>query len=80
MVHPHPVLEVTGQDPDAVQDNLTAAVHAAREQAMLVGGYGIMITQHDFDSFTVAPSADVPYGQTYEQRQLRKPPVTTHAH
>lgn len=78
MDHPHLVLEVTGQDPDVIQDNLTAAVEAAREQAMLAGGYGIVVTQHASDSFTVALSADVPYGQTREQRQFRTPRPGAH--
>ncbi len=62
----------------AIQDNLTAAVDAAREQAMLVGNHGIMITQHDFGSFTVALSPDVPYGQTREQRRFGNTAVQGH--
>lgn len=68
----HPVLEVTGQDPDSLQDNLTAAVNEACALAMRLGRHGIMVTQHDFNSFTVRLSPDVPYGQTWEQRKFGK--------
>ncbi len=67
---PHPILEVTGQDPESLQNNLTAAVNEACELAMLIGGHGILVTQHDFNSFTVSLSPDVPYGQTWEQRSF----------
>lgn len=60
-------VEVTGQDPDSIQKNLTAAVNAVRAAAM-TAGQGILITQHDFDHFTVSPSSGVPFGQTREQR------------
>lgn len=67
----HLVLEVTGQDPESIQDNLTAAVEQACTAAVRRGSHGIMITQHDFNSFTVMLSEEVPYGQTWERRQFR---------
>lgn len=73
--HAHPVLEVTGQDPDEIQDNLTAAVNAVRKQALLTGDCGILIIQHGFGSFTVSLNASVPYGETHEQRQLETQPA-----
>jgi hypothetical protein len=79
MDHRYLGLGVTGQDPEAIQENFTAAVDAAREQAMLGRGVGIMITQYDFDSFTVALSPDVPYGQTREQRRFGNIPGPAHS-
>jgi hypothetical protein len=34
-----------------------------------MGGAGILITQHDYWSFTVAPTFMVPFGQKIEKRQ-----------
>lgn len=68
----HSVLEVTGQDPESLQSNLTAAVDRARATAMGLGRHGIMVTQHDFDFFTVRLSPEVPYGETWERRDFQK--------
>lgn len=73
MPTPHVVLEVTGEDPESLQNNLTAAVNEVCTLAVRLGRHGIMVTQHDFNSFTVRLSPDVPYGQTWEQRKFGKP-------
>ena len=63
-------VEVTGQDPDSIQKNLTAAVNAVRAAAM-TAAQGTLITQHDFYHFTVSPSSGVPFGETREQRRSK---------
>lgn len=68
----HPVLEVTGHDPESLQNNLSAAVNEVCTLAMRLGRHGFMVTQHDFASFTVSLSPDVLYGQTWEQRKPGK--------
>lgn len=70
---PHAILEVTAQDAESLQINLTAAVEQARDVAMSVGCHGIMVTQHGFNFFTVKLSPDVPYGETFEQRNFDQP-------
>lgn len=67
---PHPVLEVTGEDPESLQINLTTAVDQACTAAMRLGDHGIMVTQHNFSFFTVRLSPEVPYGQTWERREF----------
>jgi len=67
----HPAIEVDGANPESLQENITAAVNEIRSRAMLLGRHGIMVTQHDFNSFSVKISAEVPYGETWEQRSFR---------
>lgn len=50
---PHAILEVTAQDAESLQINLTAAVEQARDVAMSVGRHVIMVTQHGYNFFTV---------------------------
>ncbi|WP_427004135.1 hypothetical protein [Pseudarthrobacter sp. H2] len=67
--HSDIVLEITAHDPDTVETDLNTAVEIAREHALKECRHGILVTQHGYTSYTVAVSRDVPYGQTYEQRQ-----------
>lgn len=67
----HSVLEVTAQDPESLQAHLTSAVNQITAAAVSAGRYGIMVTQHDFDFFTVGLSPEVPYGETWERRDFR---------
>ncbi len=58
------ILEVTAHDPDTINNDLTTAEEIARSHAMQDCRHGILVTQHNYTSFTVTVSADVPYGQT----------------
>jgi hypothetical protein len=63
-------LEITAQDPESVQNELSAAVIRARDRALSGGRQGILVTQHSFSSYTVAISPDVPYGESRERQKL----------
>jgi hypothetical protein len=61
---------VTGDSPQSIQENLDSAVELARQQAMNDGRHGILVTRLGPASFTVALSAEVPYGTTQESCQI----------
>lgn len=67
--HSDVVLEITAHDPDTVEDDLNTAVEIARGHAMKEGRHGILVTQRNYTTYTVAVSRDVPYGQTHEWRE-----------
>jgi hypothetical protein len=62
---------VTGHNPQLIEDDLNLAVELARQQAMEEGRHGVLVTRLEPGSFTVAVSADVPYGITRESCQIR---------
>ncbi len=66
--HSDVVLEITANDPDTIETDLNTAVDIARRHAMKECGHGILVTQHNFTTYTVTVSRDVPYGQTREHR------------
>lgn len=68
--HSPTVLEVDGEDPAAIQADLSAAVEIVSCMAAQQG-HGTLVTQHDYWSLTVTASPDVPHGQTWETRQWR---------
>lgn len=43
-------------------EKLEAAVTAARSHALAEGAHGLLVTRHEFGRFSVALSADVPFG------------------
>jgi hypothetical protein len=59
---------VEGHEPRLIEEDLNTAVEAARLHAMQDGKYGILVTRHDNTTFTVAISATVPYGETWERQ------------
>jgi hypothetical protein len=65
------VLEVDGDDPAAIQKDLNAAVLIAQRIAMCYGRDGVLITQHDYWSFSVTTSPDIPYGEIRQNTQWR---------
>lgn len=67
-------LDVSGEDPDTIQTNLTAAVDTAITQAMAGGRHGVLVTQHAYNDFTVTLHPEVPFGQTREERRLGNTP------
>jgi hypothetical protein len=60
---------VTADKPQLIDQDLNAAVAIAQQQAIKGGRHGILVTRHGPASFTVAVSADVPYGITQERDQ-----------
>jgi hypothetical protein len=58
---------VTGDEPRLIEEHLNRAVELARQRAVEEGRHGVLVTRHGPASFTVAVSADVPYGITRER-------------
>jgi hypothetical protein len=61
------IFEITGANPEVIQDDLNRAVDLGRDQAMREGRHGILVTRLGHASFVVAVTEDVPYGFTYER-------------
>jgi hypothetical protein len=61
-------IAVTATDRASMERRLDEAVTIARACAMQEGRQGILVTRHDFDSFTVALSDAVPFGLTREHQ------------
>ncbi|MGK3955487.1 hypothetical protein ACLKOZ_04755 [Arthrobacter sp. R4] len=59
------VVKVT--DASVLDDYLNSAVDLARQHAAKGGTCGILVTRHAPDTFTVAVSEAVPFGETREQ-------------
>jgi hypothetical protein len=65
------VCHVTGDKPQQIEDDLNAAVELIRHEATREGMYGILVTRHAPASFTVAVSAQVPYGVIRESCRIQ---------
>lgn len=61
---------VRGDNPQSIQEDISAAVDIARQQAMKDGRHGILVTRLGPGSFTVTLSKNVPYGTTQESCQM----------
>jgi len=61
-------IAVTATDRVSMERQLDEAVAIARTWAMEEGCQGILVTRHDFDSFSVALSDAVPFGLTREHQ------------
>lgn len=59
-------ITVIATDHADLERRLDKAVTAARERALHEGRQGILVTRHDYDSFTVDLSDEVPFGLTRE--------------
>lgn len=57
----------------ALQEQPDTAHEEVRSLAVSGGRYGALITRHRHDAYTVAVSPDVPYGMTYERKDLGTP-------
>lgn len=64
--HDFPIT-VTATDRANLERRLDEAEAAAKAQAMQEGRQGILVTRHDYGSFTVTLSDAVPFGLTHEQ-------------
>ena len=62
------LLEVRGDNPLQIREDLNGAVDRAIAHAMKIGRHGVLVTQHSYTLYTVALSNDVPYGQILERR------------
>jgi hypothetical protein len=62
-------IAVIATDRASMERELDEAVATALTQAMHEGRRGILVTQHDNDSFTVDLSDAVPFGLTRERRE-----------
>lgn len=58
---------VTGDKARIVTADLNAAVELAQQHAIGEGKHGVLVTRHGPACYTVAVSADVPYGITQER-------------
>ncbi len=54
-------------DASLVDDYLNSAVDLARQYASSTGLCGILVTRHAHDTYTVAVSEAVPFGETRER-------------
>jgi hypothetical protein len=64
------LLEVRGDNPHQIQEDLNAAVDQAVSYATAVGRHGVLATQHRPTLYTVALNPAVPYGQIHERRLM----------
>jgi hypothetical protein len=62
-------IAITATDHASMEHQLDEAVALAMTRAMREGRQGILVTQHDHDSFTVDLSDTVPFGLTGEHRE-----------
>lgn len=61
-------ISVTATDRASMELQLDEAVAAARSMAMNERHRGILVTRHDYRSFTIALSEAVPFGLTREHQ------------
>ncbi|MET3948356.1 hypothetical protein ABIB49_003077 [Arthrobacter sp. UYCu512] len=66
-IDPGRYFHVTGATAATVQDGITHAVQTAQEHSMREGWQGILVTRHHPGLYTVALSAEVPYGLIIER-------------
>lgn len=66
-IDPGRYFHVTGATSTAIEDSINGAVEMARDHSMGEGWQGILVTRHDPSLYTVALSADVPYGVIMER-------------
>jgi hypothetical protein len=62
-----PIYHIVAGEPRLIAERLDAAEKLAQERALREGLHGILVTRYEPTSFTVAVSADVPYGTTQER-------------
>ncbi|WP_146072410.1 hypothetical protein [Arthrobacter sp. Y81] len=60
---------VDGNDAATLESDVAKAVEIAGLEAQLSGNAGVVITQHDYWSFTIAVTSAVPFGQRIERRE-----------
>ncbi|WP_139007345.1 hypothetical protein [Arthrobacter crystallopoietes] len=58
---------VVGTCWEVLQEQLEGTHEEVRSFAVSDGRYGVLITRHRHDAYSLAVSPDVPYGMTYER-------------
>ncbi|WP_139006298.1 hypothetical protein [Arthrobacter crystallopoietes] len=71
-IHKVTLRAVAGTGWEVLQEQLEDTHEEVRSFAVSDGRYGVLITRHRHDTYTLAVSPDVPYGMTYE-RDAREP-------
>lgn len=66
-IDPGRYFHITGATSTAIEDGINGAVDMARDHSMREGWQGILVTRHGPGLYTVALSADVPYGVIMER-------------
>lgn len=66
-IDPGRYFHVTGATSTAIEDSINGAGDLARDHSMREGWQGILVTRNDPGLYTVALSADVPYGVIMER-------------
>jgi hypothetical protein len=66
------LVEFRAQGAADAEEQLNAAVEVVRRGVGHNRGGGILITRHDFDHYSVAVSAEVPYGWIHENDLARR--------
>lgn len=61
-------ISITATDRASMELQLDEAVAAARSIALYEKRHGILVTRHDYHSFTIALSEAVPFGLTREHQ------------
>jgi hypothetical protein len=64
-------LTVSAADRASMERRLDEAHVDAKKQALETGKYGILVTRHSSERFTVALSDSVPFGLTLERQLWR---------
>jgi hypothetical protein len=67
------IYHVMGDNPRLIHEDLSKAVELAQRRAMKEGRHGILVTRYSPGTFSVAVSADVPYGVTHESCEIGIP-------
>ena len=65
------MITITVPNRASLERQLDAAVAVAQSKAMHPPAKGILVTRHDYDCFTVALSATVPFGLIREKHDWR---------
>ncbi len=71
---PEFTIALTVGDRGSMERQLDQAVSAAKAEALIERRRDILVTRHGFESFSVALSDDVPFGETREHQDWRHGP------
>ncbi len=68
----HVIADIRLDHKTEMDEKLDAAVAAAHSHASADRTCGVLVTRHDFSHFSVALSADVPFGFIHEHDHARR--------
>ncbi|AUI53748.1 hypothetical protein [Arthrobacter crystallopoietes] len=72
-IHEVTLQAVAGTGWEALQEQLEGTHDEVRSFAVSDGRYGVLVTRHRHDAYTLAVSPEVPYGMTYERHDTGTP-------